>query len=162
MFDRAIGIAGLAIAIIAVIAPFRWPNMPRWITDVGLALGTLLIGVAVGLMVGEFRDHQQQAAVPAPPHDIGTAKQYMMSEFDDIKNFGVSFSISGSMTTSLFSDNLAYGGYITLLSCRFTNLSTIQPRILDIRMEIPTTDPDIPMIKLSTRNYLPPEEAHPV
>jgi hypothetical protein len=68
MLDRGIAIAGSALALIAIIAPFRWPNMPRWMTDVGLSLGTLLIGLAAGLILGEER-------YPARPESAETASK---------------------------------------------------------------------------------------
>ena len=66
MLDRGIGIAGIALALIAIIAPFRWPKMPRWMTDVGLAFGTLLMGLAVGLVLGEQGSSARPDSVETP------------------------------------------------------------------------------------------------
>jgi hypothetical protein len=47
MSDHAIGLIGLALAVISIIAPFRWPNMHRLVTDLGLIAGTLLFALAL-------------------------------------------------------------------------------------------------------------------
>jgi hypothetical protein len=54
MTELGIGIAGLAVVLIAEVSPYRWPKMPHWITDVGLALGMLILGIAIAII---FRLH---------------------------------------------------------------------------------------------------------
>jgi hypothetical protein len=59
MIDRAIGIAGLALAVIFgawSLAPEGWPKMPSWASLIGVGTGILLIGVAIGLIAGQRRD----------------------------------------------------------------------------------------------------------
>ena len=46
MSDHALGILGLALAVVAIIAPYRWPQMHRILTDLGLATGTAIMMVA--------------------------------------------------------------------------------------------------------------------
>jgi hypothetical protein len=53
MSDHAIGLIGVALAIISVVAPFRWPTMHRLWTDLGLGAGAILIGIAIAPYVGE-------------------------------------------------------------------------------------------------------------
>jgi hypothetical protein len=56
MIDRAIGIAGLALAIIFgawSMAPEGWPKMPSWASLAGVIFGVLLIGIAVGMFVSD-------------------------------------------------------------------------------------------------------------
>jgi hypothetical protein len=63
MTDRAIGLVGLAFTIIFglwSLAPDGWPKMPLWATFLGAGLGIFLVGVAAGLIIGEYRK------VPAP------------------------------------------------------------------------------------------------
>jgi hypothetical protein len=62
--DRAIGIAGIAIALIAIIAPMRWPKMPKWVMDCVLSFGMLLIGVAVGMMLPAAQREHPSSLVP--------------------------------------------------------------------------------------------------
>jgi hypothetical protein len=47
MSDHAIGLIGLALALISIIAPFRWPKMHRIITDLGLMAGSVLLTLAL-------------------------------------------------------------------------------------------------------------------
>jgi hypothetical protein len=55
MIDRAIGIAGLALSIIFGLALYGWPKMPQWLAQIGVGLGLVLIGLAVGLVIGDRR-----------------------------------------------------------------------------------------------------------
>ena len=58
ILDRAIGIFGIALAIIFgfwSIAPEGWPKLPPWALIVGIDFGVLLAGLAVGLIIGEHR-----------------------------------------------------------------------------------------------------------
>lgn len=55
MFDRAIGLLGLALTIILglwSLAPEGWPKIPNWLTCPGLGIGILLVGLAAGLFMG--------------------------------------------------------------------------------------------------------------
>jgi hypothetical protein len=49
MLDRALGIFGIALTLIAVVIPMRWPEMPKWAIDIVLGFGCGLIGFAIGL-----------------------------------------------------------------------------------------------------------------
>jgi hypothetical protein len=58
MLDRGIGLLGIALAIIFGVwslAPAGWPKMPPWASFTGIGLGILLVGIAVGLIAGGFR-----------------------------------------------------------------------------------------------------------
>ncbi len=44
MSDHAIGLIGLALAVVSIVAPFRWREMPRWATDIGILVGAILAG----------------------------------------------------------------------------------------------------------------------
>jgi hypothetical protein len=58
MLDRALGIIGIALAIIFgfwSLAPEGWPKMPLWALVLGIGIGVLLIGFAAGLITGEYR-----------------------------------------------------------------------------------------------------------
>ena len=52
MLDRAIGIVGLALASFGLIAQYRWEKVPRWVTDVGLAIDCVLVRLAIAPLVG--------------------------------------------------------------------------------------------------------------
>lgn len=65
MLDRAIGILGVALALIFglwSLAPDGWPKMPVWLTLTGIGAGILLIGFAGGLLIADQRN--DRAAVP--------------------------------------------------------------------------------------------------
>ncbi len=51
MFDRALGLLGLALTLITAAAPSVRPDLPDWITPSGLGLGILLTGVSLGLLL---------------------------------------------------------------------------------------------------------------
>ncbi|UDL87977.1 hypothetical protein LGH82_22830 [Mesorhizobium sp. PAMC28654] len=58
MLDRGIGILGLALAIIfgaLSLAPEWLPKTPLWIAPTGLGVGVFLIGLAIGLVIGQQR-----------------------------------------------------------------------------------------------------------
>jgi len=58
MLDRGIGLLGIALAIIFGVwslAPEGWPKMPSWASLVGVGLGVLLVGLAAGLIIGDYR-----------------------------------------------------------------------------------------------------------
>jgi len=59
MLDRAIGVIGVALALIFglwSLAPEGWPKMPPWLMYVGISLGIFLIGLAGGLIISEYRE----------------------------------------------------------------------------------------------------------
>lgn len=53
MLDRILSVIGLGLAFIAIVTPYRWANMPRWIIDAGLAIGFTIFGVGIGLYFGQ-------------------------------------------------------------------------------------------------------------
>lgn len=55
MLDRAIGLLGIALALIFGLAPLTEIKLPLWLTYSGVAFGILLIGVAGGLIAGSHR-----------------------------------------------------------------------------------------------------------
>lgn len=74
MLDRYIGIAGLAIGILAFIAPYRWPNiMPPIITTIGLYVAIALIGIAAGMFYNENFEHGKSRETT---HDVSIFFQF--------------------------------------------------------------------------------------
>src|SRR5271167_4244900 len=66
MLDRAIGILGIAFAIIFGIwslAPEAWPKMPAWASLTGIGLGILLVGLALGMIFGGYRKSHSEGAI---------------------------------------------------------------------------------------------------
>lgn len=62
MFDRAIGVIGVALTLLTAAAPSAGLDFPRWITPGGLALGILLTGISIGLVfAGGFKSKRQIA-----------------------------------------------------------------------------------------------------
>lgn len=59
MLDRVIGIAGLVLALIAFVAPYRWPSIPTWITTSVLCVAMIVVGAA-GMAV--FRGQSETSA----------------------------------------------------------------------------------------------------
>lgn len=70
MSDHAIGLIGLALAVVSIVAPFRWREMPRWATDIGILVGAILAGIAIA-------PYAYDAHLSAPSlTDAPTAKVY--------------------------------------------------------------------------------------
>lgn len=65
MSDHVLAIVGVILAIIMGISPYRWPKVPRWITDIGLGIACVLIGIAIAPYVNEVR-------TPVPPAPTAT------------------------------------------------------------------------------------------
>lgn len=58
MIDRAIALFGLAIALIIglyTFAPEGWPKMAPSLTLSGICLGILILGIGIGLIIGDQR-----------------------------------------------------------------------------------------------------------
>jgi hypothetical protein len=69
MLDRAIGLFGLALALILGVwglAPEGWPKMPAWATLSGIGVGILLVGLAAGLIIADRRNVHSIAVVQRP------------------------------------------------------------------------------------------------
>ena len=62
MIDRAIGIAGLALALVFGVAQYYLPTLPAWVSYSGMAIGIFLLGVSCALILPFRRD-----APKAPP-----------------------------------------------------------------------------------------------
>jgi hypothetical protein len=65
MLDRAIGIAGIALALIFGVVPFTEIKIPTWVSLSGAGLGILLIGLAAGLILGDQRKPDATSAALA-------------------------------------------------------------------------------------------------
>lgn len=51
MIDRAIGIVGVALAVLIPILQNYFPQFPIWISVAGFVLGIMLIGLSLGLVI---------------------------------------------------------------------------------------------------------------
>lgn len=47
MSDHELGLAGLVLGLLSIIAPFRWPKMPRWLSDVVFLIAGTLMAIAI-------------------------------------------------------------------------------------------------------------------
>ena len=52
MIDRGIGIAGLALSILAGLLGFLAPQLPSWVILAAAVVGIGLLGVGIGMMIG--------------------------------------------------------------------------------------------------------------
>lgn len=50
MIDRAIGIVGIALAIVTPILQYYFPKLPSWALPTGISIGAFLLGLSVGLI----------------------------------------------------------------------------------------------------------------
>ncbi len=53
MLDRIIALVSLGIGILAWFSPYVWPKIPNWVAQLGVFLGVLLFGVAIGLFIAK-------------------------------------------------------------------------------------------------------------
>lgn len=51
MFDRSIGVAGLALSLLFWVAPSFWPQLPAWAASAGLMGGVFLLGASAALLI---------------------------------------------------------------------------------------------------------------
>lgn len=65
MLDRAIGILGIALAVITVAAQYYFPKLPDWIPIAGFGGGIFLIGLSVGLVSAGGLRHKRLIAQTA-------------------------------------------------------------------------------------------------
>jgi len=64
MVDRAIGVAGIALAVIFGILQYYLPKIPAWLSASGIGVGVFLLGLSVGLVaVGGRKKPLAQMAV---------------------------------------------------------------------------------------------------
>jgi hypothetical protein len=83
MLDRAIGLLGIALALIFglwSLAPEGWPKMPPWLMLGGIGGGIFLVGAATGLIVSEQRTPDKAEGSftfnDVPPHIIVSKKTF--------------------------------------------------------------------------------------
>jgi len=63
MVDRAIGIVGIAISIIVGLLSFLIRAMPSWMALAGIAIGVLLLGISIGLVIGHRRTSRKLSPI---------------------------------------------------------------------------------------------------
>ena len=73
-----------------------------------------------------------------------------LPDFDSVTEWSVSFQLGP--VSGMFSSDIKDPFVLTFHRCRFVNLSATQRRILDLRVDIPTNDPRIPLVTLNTEN----------
>lgn len=62
MIDRAIGIVGLALAIITAVLQYYFPQISSWAPPTGFAIGIFLLGLSVGLLAAGGLRHKRVVA----------------------------------------------------------------------------------------------------
>ncbi len=50
MIDRAIGIVGIALGLIAAALQYSFPQLPQWVLSTGCGIGIFLCGLSAGLV----------------------------------------------------------------------------------------------------------------
>lgn len=54
MIDRWMTVAGLALAVFFGFGQYRWPKVPKWVTDIGIVAGGILIGINIAPLIWKF------------------------------------------------------------------------------------------------------------
>jgi hypothetical protein len=86
--------------------------------------------------------------------DVFTRLRHAVSQlpdFEKVTTWSVSFEAVGLVGGAFSSDN-SFPFYLAFHRCRFVNLSATRKRILDLKIELPTDDPQIPLIVLDTES----------
>src|SRR5260370_30190305 len=86
--------------------------------------------------------------------DVSTRLRHAASQlpdFEKVTTWSVSFEAVGLFGGAIPLDNTS-PFYLAFHRCRFVNLSATQKRILDLKIEIPTDDPKIPVLVLDTES----------
>ena len=55
MLDLAIFLIGVALALLGIFVPVRYPDMPTWLSSGGIYLGVALVALAMGFYLGDRR-----------------------------------------------------------------------------------------------------------
>jgi hypothetical protein len=63
MTDRALGIIGIALGLVAAFLQYFFPVLPPWLLLSGITLGVLLFGVALGMVISDRRQARLKAPV---------------------------------------------------------------------------------------------------
>lgn len=140
MLDRAIGIAGIALALIFGLwstAPEGWPKAPAWLMMIGIGFGIFLFGLAAGLIINEksrIKTTRNEFIFNDFPPSIVVSKEKFINEriildgksYIDCEFENVTFVFNGTAPFSLMnnkfngriqvaSDNPAISGSFALL-----------------------------------------------
>lgn len=104
MLDRAIGLTGLALALIVGLWPLTpegWPKMPAWVTLSGIGLGILLIGLAAGMIIADHKTPQSsQQQRPEFHLAIDSANVFVPDAKPDLTGIGLDARIWNTGTAS--------------------------------------------------------------
>jgi hypothetical protein len=73
-----------------------------------------------------------------------------LPDFNKVTTWSVSFQTF--IASEALSSDIRPTSFVLLHRCRFTNLSNTLTRILDIKIILPTNDPEIPTVTLDTQN----------
>jgi hypothetical protein len=88
--------------------------------------------------------------------DVSTRLRHVsaqLPDFEKVTTWGVSFE-AGGVVSGGYSDDIKSLFYMLIQGCSFYNLSVTQKRVLDLKLEISTDDPDLPMMTFNTENML--------
>jgi hypothetical protein len=74
-----------------------------------------------------------------------------LPDFDKVTTWSVSFEMIGLYNGMVSPDN-TFPSFVAFQRCRFVNLAATRKRILDVKIEIPTNDPEIPVVTLDSES----------
>jgi hypothetical protein len=128
------------IAAIALIAAYLvWLRKSRQRPLSSIAWEVLLGIVTFGVVV---------IGTPAALFWVNS-RERSAGSFENVMTWTVSFEMVGLVHAMISPDNKS-PSFIAFHRSRFVNLSATQKRILDVKIEIPTDDPKIPIVILDT------------
>jgi hypothetical protein len=110
-----------------------------------LRRGASIVLCLLGLLISCFQVYD----------DVSTRLRRVSSElpdFNKVTTWSVSFQTL--YVSEALSSDIRATSFILLHKCRFVNLSNTRTRALDIKIIVPTNDPEIPVVTLDTENML--------
>jgi hypothetical protein len=86
MIDRAIGIIGIALALLTLALQYYFPQLPAWAPRVGFGAGIFLLGVSIGLIAagGLRRKRPVRSGASLRMHIFGDHRAPNRLSFDNI------------------------------------------------------------------------------
>jgi hypothetical protein len=122
------------------------PHVPQWIIDkssdrwvIVISIITAIIYLLTVYFLYPYVFLRRRSPKPRVPGEFGR-------DFERVESWTVSFTFGNFV--SIMGDNPT--SYAGIQGCRFANISTTQPRVLDVSIFIPTDDPKTPPIHLTT------------
>jgi hypothetical protein len=130
----------------------RFFTIRRVVGNVASIIALLMIPAILGIVQNSEGRVQKRNAESRPNkvHDsTNYDKKDQEKNFDSAASWSVTFQFSG-VYSAMIPGSLGEPFYMALHGAEFSNLSTTQRRILDVKINVPTTDSEVKTLVLNT------------